>query len=77
MEILLGIEFFFEIIQNGKLVIPDLPSFQWSKFGWLVAGRASIDTNTFTSFTNTRLNFNNRLNQLQSKFWEIENLPVK
>lgn len=84
IEILLGVEFFFDIIENERLLLPDLPPLQQSKFGWLVAGNMtkSMTSNVkraecFTSTNENESEFDHdRLNQLLRRFWEIENLPT-
>jgi len=57
IDALIGGEFFFQLLENGKIEIRnDLPTLQNSKFGWIIAG--SVPERLIADRSNNRLSLN-------------------
>ncbi|CAI6372223.1 unnamed protein product [Macrosiphum euphorbiae] len=80
IDMLIGAEFFYDILQDGKHVGPKgTPILQNSRFGWIVAGcsnniikddLAHITTNVITCCTTYQ-----QLEKQIENFWNIEEVP--
>lgn len=78
IDLLLGIEVFFSILEPGKLLDPrGVPVAQNSIFGYLVGGR--FDTSSRASDRRTSVGLSCtadiNLDQTLRRFWELEELP--
>lgn len=81
VEVLLGIELFFQLLEPGKIALSlddSLPTLQNTKLGWVVAGRyqepnVSMGTHVSTCLLTTA---EDDLSQQLRKFWELEEYPT-
>ncbi|XP_058817221.1 uncharacterized protein LOC131680524 [Topomyia yanbarensis] len=77
VEVLLGIELFFQLLEPGKInlsIDDSLPTLQNTKLGWVIAGRyhePKYDNESYTS-TCFLTSTDGDLSQQLRKFWELE-----
>ncbi|XP_055634113.1 uncharacterized protein LOC129774405 [Toxorhynchites rutilus septentrionalis] len=81
VEVLLGIELFFQLLEPGKIAISadgSLPTLQNTKLGWVVAGRYQEPNTSRGSQVSTCLlaSTEDDLSQQLRKFWELEEYAV-
>lgn len=80
VDILLGADVFFQILNPEQRVIDGLPILQASKFGWLIAGsytNAASSVNLNASVNPIIETFNDDdIHRLLTKFWEVEEVAT-
>ncbi|XP_055623505.1 uncharacterized protein LOC129766930 [Toxorhynchites rutilus septentrionalis] len=81
VEVLLGIELSFQLLEPGKIAISadgSLPTLQNTKLGWVVAGRYQEPNTSRGSQVSTCLfaSTEDDLSQQLRKFWELEEYAV-
>lgn len=77
IDLLLGADVFWDLLDEGKLRLVNGPYLQNTKLGWIVSGPIQSYTRTKTircNFTQS-INMNSLDDQLR-RFWEIEDLPI-
>uniref|UniRef100_A0A8D8SX65 Reverse transcriptase domain-containing protein n=1 Tax=Cacopsylla melanoneura TaxID=428564 RepID=A0A8D8SX65_9HEMI len=73
VDMILGAEIFYDILKPGRVAnFPGRPAMQNTIFGWVVAGRLPIYSDTKSTHSCMHVTFPDPL----SKFWEIEELPA-
>lgn len=80
IDLLIGAEFFFELLEEGKIDLgKNKPFLQNTKFGWVVSGPISRNEHSHTSsfqginVLHSSLVENENLNETLIQFWEVEN----
>lgn len=75
IDLLIGAELFWEILEDNRIRLATGPYLQNSKFGWLLSG--PLYTNGFkeNNFFQSHCNFSKSLDEQLKRFWEIENVP--
>lgn len=80
IDILIGAEMFYELLQSGKIRMSgDLPLFQESLLGWLVAGPVAAESSTCSIVRVcqvARSNPEEDLHELLKRFWVVEEQVV-
>lgn len=77
IDVLIGIDVFFMLLDGKSIIQPNKPTAQLSKFGWLVAGPVQLIKNSTNSFhtTLTPSSDQDNVNTLLKRFWELEEIP--
>lgn len=81
IDMLIGADLFWELIQEGKMRLNNGPFIQNTHFGWIVSGSIPLISHKQLTHVNCNLiqsddeNSMTSLKQLLRKFWEIEELP--
>lgn len=80
IDLLIGVEFFYELLESGKIDLGENKSFlQNTKLGWVVAGPIlkydgnNINTSHTINILHCSFAENERLDNTLKQFWEIEN----
>lgn len=79
IDVLLGAEVVSEVMLNRSIKFHrDLPTFQNTKFGWIVYGlcRVSKCNSRYALCVSNDRNSVDELNEQMSKFWQIENCDI-
>lgn len=78
IEMLIGADIFWDILVSGQRSLgPNNPKLQNSKLGWLIAGPINVQKYSQNIQCNHAIVSNNNLDEMLTKFWELENLPQR
>lgn len=82
IDLLLGASIFYELLGTGKMRLggKNMPMLQETLLGWILTGTIILNSSARENAQKTICNFvqqdeTNNLNQLLTKFWQIEELP--
>jgi hypothetical protein len=71
IDVLLGQEHFFSLLDNGRIEFENMPILQNTKLGWVIGGKSHSSTSSSIS-TKCHLNVIDRIDQQLQKFWKLE-----
>lgn len=75
IDMLLGAQFYGQIVQNGIHRFSDGPTAQNTTFGWIVFGQINIPICEFAIAASSVAN--DEIMQALTRFWELENAPMR
>lgn len=74
VDLLIGADLFWELLNEGLLRLPAGPYLQNTKCGWILAG--SLNTSNMRINNHVQCNFSQSLDIQLKKFWELEEIPT-
>ncbi|XP_045452660.1 uncharacterized protein LOC123661764 [Melitaea cinxia] len=81
IDILIGADLFWRLMKNDRISLgANKPILQYSSFGWLIGGPISYQAKQVMcnhSVINDNLSNESKVDNLLTKFWELEELPQK
>lgn len=78
VEILIGADIFWEVIRTGQIPLGrNNPILQKTQFGWIVSGPISIESSSVVCNFIQNDNVDADIQKCLSKFWEVEETPLK
>lgn len=80
IDLLLGADVFFKILRSGQYVLPNsnMPLFQETLLGWVVAGRVPQQCHNFFLESQRQNEFDEvKLDDAIQNFWKIESIDCK